>query len=102
MLPLTPEKLAANAYRTLGISASSGQAEIEAAARKMRIWPDPSRIPPTPFDLPWLGPVGRTRNDIEQAVARLNEPASRVEERLLWYTAPPRSSPDLPLAVAAA
>ena len=53
----------------------------------MRIWPDEKRIPPTPWDAPWLGPIKRARGDIERALSALNEPASRVENRLLWYHA---------------
>ena len=92
MQPLTPQLLAANAYRTLGLSASASQGEIEGAARRMRIWADPTQIPPTPWDLAAIGPVRRVRSDIEQAVSRLREPESRLEERLLWYfsTHPPR------------
>jgi len=85
MVPLTQQTLATNAYRTLGISASSNQSAIEGAARRLRIWPNPEMIPPTPWDLPWLGPLPRSRNDIEQAVSRLAQPESRLEERLLWY-----------------
>ena len=85
MEPLTRENFAANAYRTLGLSASATSAEIDAAARRMRIWPDPNRIPPTPWDLPFLGPVDRSRVQIEQAVARLHEPATRLADRLRWY-----------------
>ena len=92
MQPLTLKKLAANAYRTLGISAAADQSAIENAARRMRIWPDPARIPPTRWDLPWLGALDRSRMAIEQSVSRLNEPVSRLEERLSWYhiTQPPR------------
>jgi hypothetical protein len=95
---LTHQRLAANAYRTLGLGASAGQSTIENAARRMRIWPDPARIPPTPWDLPWLGPLPRTRKDVEQAVARLSDPAARCEERLLWYLAdnPPPGPPRRP------
>lgn len=85
MQALTQQRLAGNAYRTLGVSAGASQAAVDGAARRMRIWPDPKRIPPTAWDLPWLGPVARSRGDIEQAVARLSEPPSRLEERLLWY-----------------
>ncbi|MDB5299168.1 MAG: hypothetical protein JWO87_831 [Phycisphaerales bacterium] len=85
MQPLTRERLAANAYRTLGLSADASQEAIDQAARKMRIWPDPARIPPTVWDLPALGKPARSKNDLEQAVSRLNEPQSRVEERLLWF-----------------
>jgi hypothetical protein len=91
MQSLTREKCAASAYRTLGLSASADQAAIDAAARKMRIWPDPQRIPATRWDMKELGPLDRSRNMIEQAVSRLHEPQSRLEERLLWYhgEAPP-------------
>jgi hypothetical protein len=85
--PLSLDILAANAYRTLGLSASATQAEIDGAARRMRIWPDERRIPPTPWDAPWLGPLRRSRGDIERALSALNEPASRAEHRLLWYHA---------------
>lgn len=98
MRSLTREHLAANAYRTLGLSASANQRAIESAARRMRIWPDPHRIPPTPWDLPWLGPIVRTRQEIDRAVARLSEPSSRLEERLQWYhtAAPPPPPPPSP------
>jgi hypothetical protein len=85
MLPLSAQTFAANAYRTLGLSASAGQAEIDAAARRMRIWPDPARIPATPWDLLHIGPVGRTRSDLTLAVSLLHEPGTRLEHRLLWY-----------------
>jgi hypothetical protein len=85
MDPITREKLAGNAYRTLGLGGSSSQSVIASAARRMRIWPDASRVPPTPWDLPELGPIRRSKPNIEQAVALLNQPASRLEHRLLWF-----------------
>lgn len=85
MKSLNPERLAASAYRTLGLSASASQAQIDQAARRLRIWPDPNSVPPTPWDLNWLGPISRSKKDIEQALSLLNEPASRVEERLIWF-----------------
>ena len=85
MLELTSRRLAGSAYRTLGLSASATQAQIDQAARRLRIWPDPNSVPPTPWDLSWLGQVARSKNDIEQAMSRLNEPATRIEERLIWF-----------------
>lgn len=82
---LNAQTLAENAYRTLGLPASASQAQIDDAARRMRLWPDPASIPPTDWDLPWLGPLRRTRIDIEKALATLNEPATRIEQRLLWF-----------------
>ena len=102
MQPPTRERLAANAYRTLGLSASAGQAAIEAAARRMRIWTDPARIPPTPWDLPQLGALARSRSDVEHAVARLVNPDSRLEDRLLWYHGPAMIAANTPAADAGA
>ena len=85
MPPLTRELLAANAFRTLGLPATADQAAVDAAARRLRLWPDPARIPPTPWDVPWLGPLRRARPDVENAVARLADPTQRVAERVLWY-----------------
>ena len=85
MQALSRHRLTGNAYRVLGLPAEASQAAIDQAARRMRIWPDPRRIPPTPWDLPCLGEIPRCKNDIEQALARLAEPASRTEERMLWF-----------------
>src|ERR1700722_12578058 len=85
MPTLNLETLASNAWRTLGLPATASQADIDRAARKMRIWPDPAHIPATPWDFPRLGPVARTSNDLAQAVSRLSEPQSRVREKLLWF-----------------
>jgi hypothetical protein len=87
MRALTAERWSTSAYRTLGLSATASQVQIDQAARRMRIWPDSKSIPPTPWDLPWLGQICRNKHDIEQAVARLSDPATRIEERLLWYHA---------------
>jgi hypothetical protein len=82
---LDSQKLAGSAFRTLGLCASASQAQIDQAARRMRVWPNPASIPPTDWDFHWLGPMRRTRIDIEQALATLNDPVTRIEERLLWF-----------------
>ena len=86
METIDQNSLAANAYRTLGISGAASQSGIESAARMMRIWPDPSRIPPTQWDLPDMGAVARSKSEIEQAVSQLGQPMSRLRHRLLWFT----------------
>jgi hypothetical protein len=85
MQPLSQRRLAGNAFRTLGISGSADQTAIDNAARRMRIFPSPDAIPPTPWDMPAFGPIPRKSSDIEQAVAALYDPATRAEERLLWF-----------------
>ncbi len=88
--------LSRNAFRTLGLTAAADQGDIDAAARRLRIWDDPSAIPPTRNDAPWLGPVHRGKQDIEAAVARLADPQSRVQQRLWWFCAAPPASDRLP------
>ena len=77
--------IAQNAFRTLGLCARASQAQIDQAARQMRIWPDATDIPPTPWDLPWLGSLSRDKKAIENALSRLNDPQTRIEERLMWF-----------------
>jgi len=92
MNPLTLTDLTANAFRILGLTAAASQAEIDATARRMRIWPDPAMIPESANDARWLGPILRTRQNIENAVARLTDPLSRLEERFWWFCLTPPES----------
>ncbi|HVX86596.1 MAG TPA: hypothetical protein VH253_17575 [Phycisphaerae bacterium] len=86
-----------NPFRILGLSGAASQAAMDAAARRLRIYPDPAAIPPTPFDLPTLGPLPRTPTDIEQALAALYDPLTRIDARLFWFTADhPPSLADFP------
>jgi hypothetical protein len=79
------QSIAANGFRVLGLSGSASQAAIAMAARRMRIWPEEGSIPPTPWDLEWLGPLSRRSTALHQAVARLSQPLTRMQDRLLWY-----------------
>src|SRR5262249_26011884 len=87
-MSLNSEGLTNNAFRVLGLSATASQSAIEQAARRMRIWPDPARVPPTPWDLPWLGPGQRTTMNPPHAGSRLNDPLARIRERLMWFHEP--------------
>jgi hypothetical protein len=98
--------IAANGFRVLGVSGSASQSDITMAARRMRIWPDEKNIPPTAWDFPWVGPLSRSQTALQQAVARLGEPTTRIADRLLWYAGeqPPKftSSPTTPEELARA
>jgi hypothetical protein len=96
MTPLSLKALSANAYRVLGLTANASQADIDLAARQMRIWQDPELIPPTPNDAEWIGPVPRSSTDIENAVARLADPLSRLDERFWWFCQTPPESDQPP------
>lgn len=82
MNPLTLDHLSRNAFRILGLTADASQVQIDAAARRMRIWQDPSMIPGSVNDAGWMGPITRSRQEIESAVARLADPLSRLDARL--------------------
>src|SRR5437016_3003004 len=86
---VTQNRLTRNAYRILGLSGDASQEAIDQAARKMRLWASAQRIPETSWDLPWLGTLQRNKSDIEQAVARLADPPTRLRERLMWFCGAP-------------
>jgi hypothetical protein len=90
--PLTLNDITSNAFRILGLTADASQEQADAAARKMRIWQDPSMIPPTANDAAWMGPISRTRQSVENAVARLADPLTRLPERFWWFCLPPPAS----------
>lgn len=39
----------------------------------------------TPWDLSWVGPLGRTETDIQGAISRLLDPVLRIHDRLFWF-----------------
>ncbi len=47
---------------------------------------------PTPHDFAFLGPVPRSESDIQDAVTRLQDPKTRVVERLFWPIKPELAS----------
>jgi hypothetical protein len=96
MKPLTVNDFAENAYRILGLTADATQADIDRAARRMRIWKDKNDIPPTANDAAFLGTIRRQRSSIEGAVARLADPEQRVEERIWWFCLTPPSTDSAP------
>src|SRR5262245_688772 len=85
--PVTLDTFRRNAYRILGLPAGATQAQIESAARLMRLMS--ADAPPSPTDARWLGPVARSTSDVEHALMRLTDPESRIAERLWWYTGVP-------------
>src|SRR5437764_14127198 len=89
MEALEQERLTNNAYRVLGLGGDANQEMIQQAARRMRLLAAATKIPPTPWDLPWLGAINRSKPAIEQAVAKLNDPNWRVQERMLWFCGSP-------------
>lgn len=71
------ERIARNAYRTLGLPGDAGWEAIEAAAGHADR--------ETNWDVPWLGPITRTPAALGVARNRLREPDIRLRERLFWF-----------------
>src|SRR5271165_6743016 len=86
-----PDRLAKNAYRVLGLSASATLSEIHRAAGTMRRAASLGLAETTEADMPALGEIPRTEADIRTAVGRLENPVQRVSDRLFWFHLPRRS-----------
>ena len=91
MASLNLPQLRTNPFRVLGLSASAGQADIFAAARRMRIFANPQEISSTQWDVPSLGALSRERTDIEHSVSQLSDPVTRLEHRQRWFAHVPPS-----------
>src|SRR5258706_3973377 len=89
MEALGGDKLTQNAYRILGLGGDATQEAIHQAARRMRLWATSGKAPATAWDMSWLEKIERAMANIDQAVAKLNEPNWRVQERLLWFCGSP-------------
>lgn len=79
-----PHALKANPYRVLRLSADATLSEIHKAAGSMRRATLLGLTGTTEADIPILGDISRTEADIRTAIARLENPAQRISDRLFW------------------
>jgi hypothetical protein len=79
-----PDAFRLNAYRVLRIPGSASAADINKAAARMRR-AEPELLKTSDIDVPRLGEVARGDADIRAAVTRLENPAARLTDRLLWF-----------------
>jgi hypothetical protein len=99
---LALEEFRGNAYRALGLKADATQADIDRAARMLRLFAaSGDTLPPTDNDASWLGPVDRSPNAVERAVAILADPQRRAVERVWWFAQPPATDAAGPAAFSA-
>lgn len=73
-----------NAFRILGLPASATETEVLDAASARRREAKLGMSRPTPYDFTCFGPVPRTESDIQDAATRLQDPQTRLIERLFW------------------
>src|SRR5713226_3198309 len=79
------ERFRRNSYRILGLPGKAPQAAIHEATGMMRRGFKLGVCKTTAWDLLWLGPLTRAETDVQDAAARLGNPALRLRERLFWF-----------------
>ena len=82
----TPDWVASNAYRTLGLPANAGPTQVHAAAASLRRAASLGMERTLESDPSELGTVRRMEPDIRAAVGRLENPAQRLQDRLFWFS----------------
>ncbi|HYN86972.1 MAG TPA: hypothetical protein VER55_00510, partial [Ardenticatenaceae bacterium] len=92
------EVVAGNAFRILGLPARASEGDVRIAASAMRSGLKLGITKSTVWDSPWLGPLSRTEETVEDAVARLRDPARRLRERFFWFHDGDELMPSLALA----
>ena len=91
------DRIARNAFRVLGIPANAPAAAVHDAEAAIRRSLKLGSARTTPWDLPFIGAVGRTESDLHEATGRLADPASRIEERMFWFSLPAETFKDVSL-----
>ncbi|MBX9721400.1 MAG: GYF domain-containing protein [Candidatus Obscuribacterales bacterium] len=83
-----------NAYRVLGITGSSTQADLKKTVANIRRQAKIGKPYTSPHDMNWAGPpVSRAEKDILDAETKLLNPETRIQQRLLWFHSPPEEIP---------
>lgn len=78
------ENITRNGYRVLGLPADSPQPVAYRTAASLQRSAKLQIARTSSWDLPWFAPVERNAASISDALARLNHPAQRLRDRLLW------------------
>jgi hypothetical protein len=86
-----PDRLKANAYRVLRLSADATLSQIHKAAGSMRRAASLGLADTTEADMPLLGEVPRAEADIRAAIGRIENPTQRLSDRLFWFHLPTES-----------
>ena len=80
-----PDRLKANAFRVLRLSADATLSDVHRAAGELRRAALLEANTATEADVPALGDVSRSEADIRAAVGRLENPEQRIADRLFWF-----------------
>ncbi len=84
-----------NPYRILGLTGSTGQADLKRTLANIRRQAKIGKAYTTPVDLLWSGAIARTERDLLEAETKLLNPESRLQARLMWFHSPGAIPADL-------
>ena len=74
-----------NAFRVLGLMPNIDGKGILARANEIKVKSSVGMDVSYDYDFPWMGPVDRSEENINNAVQRLENPVSRLREEISWF-----------------
>ena len=74
-----------NAFRVLGLLTNATTSQIVARANELKVKNSMEFDGGYEYDLPWLGPMDRSEENISSAVQRLEDPVRRIKQELSWF-----------------
>lgn len=74
-----------NAFRVLGLPPNASGKDVLARANEIRVKSSVGMAVSFDYDFPWMGPVDRSEENINNAVQRLENPVSRFREEIFWF-----------------
>ncbi len=74
-----------NAFRVLGLMPNTDGKGILSRANEIKVKSSVGMDVSYDYDFPWMGPVDRSEENINNAVQRLENPVSRLQEEIAWF-----------------
>lgn len=74
-----------NPFRVLGLPPNAVGREVLAKANEIKVKSSVGMSVSFDYDFPWMGPVDRSEENINNAVQRLENPVSRFREEIFWF-----------------
>ena len=74
-----------NAFRVLGLPSNASVQEVLARANEIKVKSSVGISVKFDYDFPWIGPIDRSEENLNNAVQRIENPVSRFQEELAWF-----------------